>query len=145
MFLVSSCSCLCPIHCSQVLSREWRCSWSSADRRCPSYIWVINNIIAHWGAAYISGLTVTIPGRFITEKEIYHHKCCPCMFRISCVNLYKQKMSWWAQWRLKSPASRLFTQPFIHVEIKDNIKVPRHWLLWGEFTGGRWIPRTNGQ
>ena len=32
MFLVLSCSCLCPIHWSQVLSREWRCSWSSADR-----------------------------------------------------------------------------------------------------------------
>ena len=33
MFLVSSCSCLCPIHWSQVFNREWRCSWSSADRR----------------------------------------------------------------------------------------------------------------
>ena len=41
MFLVSSCSCLCPIHWSQVLSREWRCSWSSADRRCSNYIWMI--------------------------------------------------------------------------------------------------------
>ena len=29
--------------------------------------------------------------------------------------------SQWARWRLKSPASRLFTQP-------------RHWPLWGEFT-----------
>ena len=28
MFLVSSCSCLCPIHWSQVWSREWRCSCS---------------------------------------------------------------------------------------------------------------------
>ena len=31
MFLISSCSCLCAIYSSQVLSREWRCSWSSAD------------------------------------------------------------------------------------------------------------------
>ena len=31
MYLVWSYSCLCPIHWSQVLSREWRCSWSSAD------------------------------------------------------------------------------------------------------------------
>ena len=31
MFLVSACSCLCPIHWSLVLSREWRCNWSSAD------------------------------------------------------------------------------------------------------------------
>ena len=30
-----------PIHWSQVLSREWRCSWSSADRRCSNYILVM--------------------------------------------------------------------------------------------------------
>ena len=36
MFLVSSCSCLCPIQWSQVLSREWRCSWSSADCDAPT-------------------------------------------------------------------------------------------------------------
>ena len=55
------------------------------------------------------------------------------------------------QWRhngrdsIKSPASRFFTQPFIQTQIKENIKAPRHWPLCGEFTGGRWIPRTNGQ
>ena len=27
----------------------------------------------------------------------------------------------------------------------QNIKAPRHWPLWGEFTGDRWIPRTKGQ
>ena len=26
-------------------SREWRCSWSSADRRCSNYIWVIDNFL----------------------------------------------------------------------------------------------------
>ena len=38
----SSYSWLCPIYWSQVLSREWRCSQSSADRRFSRYIWVIN-------------------------------------------------------------------------------------------------------
>ena len=28
---------------------------------------------------------------------------------------------------------------------KKNIKAPRHWPLCGEFSGDRWIPRTNGQ
>ena len=37
----------CPIHWTQVLSQEWRCSWGSADRRCSIYIWVINNFIAY--------------------------------------------------------------------------------------------------
>ena len=45
--LVSSWSSLYPIRWSQVLSWEWRCSWSSADRRCSNYIWVINNLIAY--------------------------------------------------------------------------------------------------
>ena len=49
-------------------------------------------------------------------------------------------MSKWAQWHLKSPASWLFTQLFIQVQIEENIKAPRHWPLWGEFTGDRWIP-----
>ena len=47
--------------------------------------------------------------------------------------------SQWARWRLKSPASRLFTQAFIQAKIKENIKAPRH------STGDRWIPRTKGQ
>ena len=42
MFLVSSCICLCPIHWSHVLNREWRCSWNSTNRGCSNYIWVIN-------------------------------------------------------------------------------------------------------
>ena len=44
--IVLSCSCLCPIHWNQVLSREWRCSWSSTDRRCSNYIEVILTILS---------------------------------------------------------------------------------------------------
>ena len=51
----------------------------------------------------------------------------------------------WAQWRLKSPASPLFTQLFIQPQIKENIKALHHWPSWGEFTGDRWIPSTKGQ
>ena len=41
--------------------------------------------------------------------------------------------SWRARWRLKSSASPLFTQPFVQAQIKENIKAPSHWPLWGEF------------
>ena len=34
---------------------------------------------------------------------------------------------------------------FVQAQINDNIKAPRHWPLWGEFTGDRLIPRTKGQ
>ena len=47
MFLNSACSCLRTIYWSQRFSGEWRCSWSSADRRCSNYMWVINNFIAY--------------------------------------------------------------------------------------------------
>ena len=60
MFFVSPCCCYCPIHWSQVLGREWRCSWSSADRRCSNYIWVVNNFIAYKGVPYIRGFTVHV-------------------------------------------------------------------------------------
>ena len=49
--------------------------------------------------------------------------------------IYITLTSWWPWWRLKSPASRLFTQPFIQRQIKENTKAPRHWPLCGEFTG----------
>ena len=39
------------------------------------------------------------------------------------------------RWHLKSPASWLFTQLFIQMQIKENIKAPRYWPLCGEFTG----------
>ena len=46
-FLVLSCGCLYRIPWSQMLSREWRCIWCSADTRCSNYIWVIDNFIAN--------------------------------------------------------------------------------------------------
>ena len=33
----------------------------------------------------------------------------------------------------------------LKAQIKEIIKAPRHWPLWGEFTGHRWIPLTKGQ
>ena len=64
----------------------------------------------------------------------------PWLRRIYAITM----MSQWARWLLKS-TSRLFTQPFIQAQIKENLKAPPHWPLCGEFTGDRWIPRTEGQ
>ena len=88
MFLISCYCSLRPIHWSQVLSLEWRYSWSSADRRCSNYIWVINNFIVYKGAIYIRDLKantlVTIVWRIsqiITIPLLLH-------VSMSC-NLYK--------------------------------------------------------
>ena len=34
----------------------------------------------------------------------------------------------------------MFAQPFVQAQIKENIKAPRHWPLWGESICDRWIP-----
>ena len=47
--------------------------------------------------------------------------------------------------RLKWLANSLFVQPFVQVYIKEYIKAPRHWPLWGESTNDRWISLTKGQ
>ena len=48
--------------------------------------------------------------------------------------------------RLKSPASRLFAQPFFWgTQIKENSKAPRHRPLCGESTSDQWIPFIGGQ
>ena len=56
---------------SQVFSRERRCSWSSADRRCYNYIWEISNFIAFSGAAYIRGLAVYRLGLFVSYAHVF--------------------------------------------------------------------------
>ena len=43
------------------------------------------------------------------------------------------------------PSSRLFIQPFIQAQMKENVKAPRHWPLCGKFTGDWWIPHTKCQ
>ena len=42
-------------------------------------------------------------------------------------------------------ASRLLAPPFVQVLSKENIKALRHWPLYRESTGDRWIPLTKGQ
>ena len=41
----------------------------------------------------------------------------------------------WARWCLKSLACRLFAQPFVQVQITENIKTPRHRPLWWQSGG----------
>ena len=38
----------------------------------------------------------------------------------------------------------VFAQSFIQTHIKENIKAPRHWHSYEEFTGDRRNPRTKG-
>ena len=56
-----------------MLSREWRCSWSSAGRPCFNYIWVIDKCIAYQGASCIRGFTVCCNTMYL-EYICFNHK-----------------------------------------------------------------------
>ena len=75
-----------------------------------------------------------------------------CVHKHQSVGINAEKVYIALQWRhnerdgvLNHPASWLFTRPFIQGADERNIKALPHRPLWGEFTGDRWIPRTNGQ
>ena len=38
-----------------------------------------------------------------------------------------------------------YSTAYSDADQKKNIKAPRHWHLCWDFTGDRWIPRTNDQ
>ena len=40
--------------------------------------------------------------------------------------------------------SIVFVQSFVQAQIKENTKAPRHWPLWGESIGHRWISPLKG-
>ena len=76
MLLVSSCSCLCPIHWSRVKSRELRCGWSS------NYIWP----------------TILLPAEvcLILELGGYKHQClCATCVQYSTYHFSKLYMYHW--------------------------------------------------
>ena len=63
-------------------------------------------------------------------------------FRLSLPGIF-----WSLQWRHNELDGVSNHQPHDCLPGTDQriIKVPRHWPLWGEFTGDQWIPRTKGQ
>ena len=69
---------------------------------------------------------VDIPISLLKYAMEYLHFIClyiSYLYRIeSFLKWHITMTSFWARWRLKSPASRLFAQPFIQAHIKDNIK-----------------------
>ena len=97
--------------------------------------------------------------------------CCCCLFCLGC-NIVAGQFTWFTfsylsvttltgtraivdtYWCSPFDLSFLSTIQWRHNErdgvsnqahIKENIKDPRHWSLWGDSTGHRWIPLTKGQ
>ena len=71
--------------------------------------------------------------------KCFHLMTSSCASDVLCHSL------WWRrtlQWRHNEWS---FAQPLVQAQIQENIKASRHWPLWRECTGDRWIPLTKGQ
>ena len=107
-----------------------------APNRRQAIIW-INDGLVYWHV-YICSRPQWVKG----DGEVWQNtKFVSFCWHHLCITMTSQ----WAWWRLKSPASRLFTHLFIQAQMKENIKAPRQYHLWWEFTEDRWIPRTKDQ
>ena len=121
---------------------------------------MFNNIVfAHCHTSFYSGnpclnkaLTEIITLR-VPLPYAYRYQCA-CTFHSTwwrhAINSHSSdyEVRHTLQWRHNEHdgvSNTSLTQAFIQAQIKENIKAPRHWLLWGEFTGDRWIPRTKRQ
>ena len=132
-----------------LMFRLWLVAWPA-----PSlYLNRCRNIV-NWTLVNFNGILIKIQ-QFSLKKmrlEIMLAKCRPSFVGLSELTHISMDLndtltvtSLWVQWRLKLPASWLFTQPFVQAQIKENTKAPRHWPLCGEFAEDRWIPHTKGQ
>ena len=127
MCLVSFCR--FTIYWSQVLSREWRCSWSSDDRRCSNYIWVINTLIVRWGATYIKKLTVYLRFRIpIPIRRRLYTATAPAEFIVNqqcdgnVIGVCKRHLYITIAWLLNNISHLAISLRFIDVPIIINIK-----------------------
>ena len=88
MFLISSYSCLCSIHWRQVLSREWRCSWSMPTGATsttsewsrillPSKVWLILEILWYMQKNFCMPVSITA---FKPVPIVQFHKCSGYIF-----------------------------------------------------------------
>ena len=102
----------------------------------PSYLYIGNSY--YRGDGFMRK-TFSEHFRFLTTMLHVVQGCIQNFTSITSLRQWGQRICdllehgpiWWAPWRLKSPASRLFAQPFVQAQINENIKAPCHWPLWG--------------
>ena len=94
-----------------------------------------------------------MPQIFAMASLIWREYLSPFNLWVQCLIYGRFSLCLALQWRHNDcygvsnhqPHDCLLNRWFSQLQIKENIKAPRHWPLGGEFTGHRWIPRTNGQ
>ena len=129
MKLYRQCQTNYKLDASPVSVHRFDCIWSET-----SLAWPPTRLVLNARSSHTRGIT----------RTLYNHHT-HMWIAGKLISAVITMTSQWARWRLKSPASRLFTQSSIQAQIKENIKAPRRWPLCGEFIDDRWIPCTKGQ
>ena len=104
-------------------------------------------------------------------SDYFHEHFCCYFFRWMAGAARQQATIWtnvdWGAWRhiasltrthwvhdndalMSAMASQITSHTIVYPTVysgadEESIKAPRHWPLWGEITGDRWIARTKGQ
>ena len=132
----------------KVLSREWRCSWSSADRQCSNYIWVIHNFIAHQGVAYIRGLTICW-NALISSRSSYIRAGALGVGQVPWLILPNCSAAWngitEATHEHRGFSNQQSLNSLFRLTSRKISKLCITCLLWRESTSHWWIPITKGK
>ena len=94
-----------------------RCSWSSSDRQCSNYIWMISKSVAYLHVAYIGGLIVIEISAFLCPRG------CGCNSK-SVISKY---MLWISTLRQRQNgrhfADNIFKCIFVNEDVRISIKI----------------------
>ena len=162
----------CPDYLSRPWRHDDVIKWKHFPRYCPFVRGIHRSPVnsphkGQWRGALIFSLICAWINAWVNNREAGHYRRHRApydvivIFSLQRYSISSKIYTWyryallevctitvtsqWARWRLKLSGSWLFTQQVVQAQIKENIKTLRHWPLWGEFTGERWIPRTKGQ
>ena len=93
---------------------HWRWSASCVNKSVYwQYYWTTFQRILMKISGYVGIDTRNYWGNFLGISHRHLHSRFVIVFFSFCIAM----MSWWARWRLKSPVSLLFTQPFVQAKI----------------------------
>ena len=120
---------------------HWYRKWMGADQATSHHLNQDGNIV-NWT------LGNKLQWNFHRNSHIFIHantfenfvwKRRPYFLRLNVLILHYNDVT------MDAIASQITSLTITQTQIKENIKAPRYWPLCGEFTGDRWILRTNGQ
>ena len=116
--------------------------------RCLNIVFLYQIPFRFRYSTYIDKISFDLSGEWLISSQMVENLLLvrggrPCVLLTNSFHLVS------LQWRHNERDGVSNHQPheclinrLFQAQIKENIKAPRHWPLWREFTGDRWIPDT---